>query len=108
MWHMVMGLLNQITQSGLKLFHLYIIVGLILMCSKLIASTSSPVTKGTAVDETPFSSLSLRLHEPYWLLHEGNCEHYIVFDEIRYVVVVHHCVDISYFTLQGCYGRMRE
>ena len=35
--------------------------------------------------ETPFSSLSLRLNHPYWLVHHGNCEHFLVVDQIRYV-----------------------
>jgi hypothetical protein len=35
--------------------------------------------------DTPLSSLSLRIGEPYWLLHQGNCEHFIVVDQIRYV-----------------------
>lgn len=38
----------------------------------------------TSMHDTPFSALSLRLHEPYWLLHQGSCEHFVVLDEIRY------------------------
>ncbi|KAJ7594281.1 snRNA-activating protein of 50kDa MW C terminal-domain-containing protein [Mycena floridula] len=34
---------------------------------------------------TKLSSLSLKLHEPYWLLHKGSCEHFVVFTEIRMV-----------------------
>ncbi|OBZ67997.1 snRNA-activating protein complex subunit 3 [Grifola frondosa] len=41
------------------------------------------VNKGTPMHETTFSSLSLRLHKPYWLLHAGNCEHFFVIDAIR-------------------------
>jgi len=37
----------------------------------------------TSLQQTTFSSLSLRLNEPYWLIHKGNCEHFIVFDQIR-------------------------
>lgn len=37
----------------------------------------------TSMHDTPFSALTLRLHEPYWLLHQGNCEHFVVLDEIR-------------------------
>ncbi|KAJ6594069.1 snRNA-activating protein of 50kDa MW C terminal-domain-containing protein [Mycena capillaripes] len=37
----------------------------------------------TSMYDTPLSSLSLRVGEPYWLLHHGNCEHYIVIDQIR-------------------------
>ncbi|KAI0030958.1 snRNA-activating protein of 50kDa MW C terminal-domain-containing protein, partial [Vararia minispora EC-137] len=52
--------------------------------SKLVQTVSTGVRKGsTDVDETYFNQLALRLNEPYWLLHEGNCEHYIVIDEIR-------------------------
>jgi len=42
------------------------------------------VTKAsTSMHDTPLSSLSLRIGEPYWLLHHGNCEHFIVIDQIR-------------------------
>ena len=34
--------------------------------------------------ETSFQTLSLRINEPYWLLHAGNCEHFVVIDQIRY------------------------
>jgi len=33
--------------------------------------------------EIDFRSLVLRINQPYWLLHAGNCEHFIVFDQIR-------------------------
>ncbi|XP_006460819.1 hypothetical protein AGABI2DRAFT_70404 [Agaricus bisporus var. bisporus H97] len=33
--------------------------------------------------ETRISSLSLRVNEPYWMLHQGNCEHYFVIEQIR-------------------------
>lgn len=35
--------------------------------------------------ETSFDTLSVRLHEPYWLLHKGNCEHFFTIDQIRCV-----------------------
>ena len=54
--------------------------------SKLVAHTSKPLTIGSKMHETPFSSLSLRLNRPYWLVHHGNCEHFLVVDQIRYVV----------------------
>ncbi|KAJ7496121.1 snRNA-activating protein of 50kDa MW C terminal-domain-containing protein, partial [Mycena galericulata] len=42
------------------------------------------VTKApTTMHDTPLSSLTLRIGEPYWLLHHGNCEHFIVIDQIR-------------------------
>ncbi|KII92802.1 hypothetical protein PLICRDRAFT_37596 [Plicaturopsis crispa FD-325 SS-3] len=48
------------------------------------AKKRPPITKGaTSMHDTPFASLTLRLNEPYWLLHEGNCEHFIVVDQIR-------------------------
>ncbi|KAJ7268821.1 snRNA-activating protein of 50kDa MW C terminal-domain-containing protein [Mycena haematopus] len=37
----------------------------------------------TSMHDTPLSSLSLRIGEPYWLLHHGNCEHFVVVDQIR-------------------------
>ncbi|KIJ49625.1 hypothetical protein M422DRAFT_246699 [Sphaerobolus stellatus SS14] len=40
-------------------------------------------TKGPPLHEVTLRSLSLRIDEPYWLLHRGNCEHYFVVDEIR-------------------------
>ncbi|KIM69155.1 hypothetical protein SCLCIDRAFT_1208589 [Scleroderma citrinum Foug A] len=37
----------------------------------------------TSLSQTPFNSLKLRLNQPYWMLHWGNCEHFIVVDQIR-------------------------
>lgn len=34
--------------------------------------------------ETLFETLVLRINEPYWLLHAGCCEHFVVIDQIRY------------------------
>jgi snRNA-activating protein complex subunit 3 len=42
----------------------------------------------TSASETTFSALTLRLHQPYWLLHQGNCEHFIVVDQIRHACSV--------------------
>lgn len=54
------------------------------------------VTKApTSLKQTTFSSLSLRLNEPYWLIHKGNCEHFIVIDQIRYVVLMHNLLSVS-------------
>lgn len=39
----------------------------------------------TTTHETKLSSLTVRLNQPYWLLHQGNCEHFVVFDQIRYL-----------------------
>ncbi|KAJ7217885.1 snRNA-activating protein of 50kDa MW C terminal-domain-containing protein [Mycena pura] len=37
----------------------------------------------TTMYDTPLALLSLRIGEPYWLLHHGNCEHFIVISQIR-------------------------
>ncbi|KAF9482137.1 hypothetical protein BDN70DRAFT_875428 [Pholiota conissans] len=37
----------------------------------------------TSLKDTRLSSLSLRVGEPYWLMHQGNCEHFLVIDRIR-------------------------
>ncbi|KAG6831696.1 hypothetical protein H0H92_008339 [Tricholoma furcatifolium] len=37
----------------------------------------------TTIYETLLSSLKLRINYPYWLLHKGNCEHFLVVDQIR-------------------------
>ncbi|KAF8482904.1 snRNA-activating protein of 50kDa MW C terminal-domain-containing protein, partial [Russula ochroleuca] len=56
---------------------------LLRLSSKLIAHIPEPLTIGSKMNETPFSSLSLRLNHPYWLVHHGNCEHFLVVDQIR-------------------------
>jgi snRNA-activating protein complex subunit 3 len=43
-----------------------------------------PLAKSpTSLNSTPLSSLSLKLNKPYWFLHQGSCEHFIVFDHVR-------------------------
>lgn len=37
------------------------------------------------MEETPFADLKLRLGEPYWMFHQGSCEHIWTIDEIRCV-----------------------
>lgn len=50
-----------------------------------------PIAKApTSLKQTTFSSLSLRLNEPYWLIHKGNCEHFMVIDQIRYVALLYN------------------
>ena len=50
-----------------------------------ISKDYTPITAAkTSIYDTPFSSLCLRINQPYWLLHQGNCEHFIVIDQIRY------------------------
>lgn len=51
--------------------------------SKLVAHVSNPLSKGPKMRDTSVSSLSLRLNHPYWLVHQGNCEHFLVVDQIR-------------------------
>jgi snRNA-activating protein complex subunit 3 len=55
--------------------------------------------------DTPLSSLSLRVGEPYWLLHHGNCEHFIVIDQIRYAAPpslpsLSYCLTLLQYSLQ--------
>lgn len=51
--------------------------------NKITKGTSSILKGSTTVQETHLSSLSIRVNEPYWLLHQGGCDHFIVFDQIR-------------------------
>ncbi len=62
-----------------------IIDGLLHPSSELVAHTSKALAIGPKTHETPFSSLSLRLNHPYWLVHHGNCEHFLVVHQIRYI-----------------------
>ncbi|KAJ4483220.1 snRNA-activating protein of 50kDa MW C terminal-domain-containing protein [Lentinula aciculospora] len=49
-----------------------------------ITKSSSTIEKAkTTMHDTPFTSLALQINVPYWLLHQGNCEHFIVIDQIR-------------------------
>ncbi|KAL4080331.1 hypothetical protein V8B97DRAFT_738644 [Scleroderma yunnanense] len=43
---------------------------------------------GRLQSQTTFNTLTLRLNQPYWMLHWGNCEHFVVVDQIRYLVVL--------------------
>jgi snRNA-activating protein complex subunit 3 len=70
--------------------------------SKLAAHVSKPLAIGSKMHDTPFSSLSLRLNHPYWLLHHGNCEHFLVVDQIRHVISSPNAcplVELSSFSL---------
>ncbi|KAI0780051.1 snRNA-activating protein of 50kDa MW C terminal-domain-containing protein [Fomes fomentarius] len=40
-------------------------------------------TKGSSMHDTKFLSLTVRLHEPYWILHAGNCEHFFTITALR-------------------------
>ncbi|KAI9611358.1 hypothetical protein KEM48_004508 [Puccinia striiformis f. sp. tritici PST-130] len=35
------------------------------------------------MENVRFDQLTLRINEPYWMLHQGNCEHIFTVDEIR-------------------------
>ncbi|PFH53813.1 hypothetical protein AMATHDRAFT_45270 [Amanita thiersii Skay4041] len=51
---------------------------------EMVPQNSQAIMKApTSMYETTFESLPLRLNEPYWLLHAGNCEHFIVLEQIR-------------------------
>ncbi|KIJ67958.1 hypothetical protein HYDPIDRAFT_37536 [Hydnomerulius pinastri MD-312] len=51
---------------------------------KLPAEKRPQITKSpTSLSQTSFTSLTLRINQPYWMLHQGNCEHFIVIDQIR-------------------------
>ncbi|CAA7261682.1 unnamed protein product [Cyclocybe aegerita] len=52
--------------------------------NKLGKKGSESISKApSSLQKTKFSSLTLRLDEPYWLVHRGNCEHFLVVDQIR-------------------------
>ncbi|KAG2150536.1 snRNA-activating protein of 50kDa MW C terminal-domain-containing protein [Suillus clintonianus] len=52
---------------------------------KLPEGKRPKITKAsTSASETAFSALTLRIHQPYWILHQGNCEHFFVIDQIRH------------------------
>lgn len=40
--------------------------------------------KGGAMHDRWFSDVILCLNKPYWLLHQGLCEHFLIFDAVRY------------------------
>ena len=49
----------------------------------LPAKNRSAMVKGPMMHDTLLSTLSFRLHKPYWLFHSGNCEHFFVFEHVR-------------------------
>lgn len=61
------------------------------ICSKLLAHFEKfPSSKreslekaATSIFETSLTSLTIRLNQPYYLLHQGNCEHFIVIEQVR-------------------------
>ncbi|KAF8342178.1 snRNA-activating protein of 50kDa MW C terminal-domain-containing protein [Cantharellus anzutake] len=38
---------------------------------------------GAGIHSVVLANLAFRLHQPYYLLHQGDCEHFIVFSQIR-------------------------
>jgi len=51
---------------------------------KTRSKSKTPMEQATSsLAETLLSSVSLRINEPYWLLHRGNCEHFVVIEQIR-------------------------
>ncbi|GJJ06337.1 hypothetical protein Clacol_000528 [Clathrus columnatus] len=40
-------------------------------------------TKGPPLENVTLRSLTLRINEPYWMMHRANCDHWFVVDEIR-------------------------
>jgi snRNA-activating protein complex subunit 3 len=36
-----------------------------------------------SMEQVRMDQLTLRINEPYWMLHQGNCEHIFTIDEIR-------------------------
>ena len=41
------------------------------------------VSKASSMHDAVLSSMTVRLHTPYWMLHSGDCTHHIVFEQIR-------------------------
>lgn len=41
------------------------------------------VQRGPSMHDVRFADLTLRINQPYWLLHQGSCEHFLVIDQIR-------------------------
>ncbi|KAH9931093.1 snRNA-activating protein of 50kDa MW C terminal-domain-containing protein [Epithele typhae] len=41
------------------------------------------VSLGASMHDVKFASLTMRLHEPYWIVHAGKCEHWFIVSSIR-------------------------
>lgn len=64
----------------------------VLPCSKLLAylrgmhkELELPVTQGAHLHDVPLNTLKIHLHQPYWMMHRGDCEHFVVVEQIRCV-----------------------
>ncbi|KAG1808202.1 snRNA-activating protein of 50kDa MW C terminal-domain-containing protein [Suillus subaureus] len=53
----------------------------------------------TSASETTFNALTLGTHKPYWILHQGNCEHFFVIDQIRHAPLAHVSDPLSGYPL---------
>lgn len=67
----------------------------VIPCSKLLAylrglpkELELPVTQGPSLHDVPFNTLKVHLHQPYWMMHCGDCEHFFVVEQIRYVFLL--------------------
>ncbi|PBK74562.1 hypothetical protein ARMSODRAFT_952222 [Armillaria solidipes] len=55
-----------------------------LQCLATHSTQHRALTKAPeSMHDITLSSFSLRINEPYWILHQGNCEHFFVVDQIR-------------------------
>ncbi|KAI0775719.1 snRNA-activating protein of 50kDa MW C terminal-domain-containing protein [Trametes elegans] len=56
----------------------------VLQLSEALPEAKRPaLTKGSALHATQLQDLTVRLHEPYWMLHAGSCEHFFSVTAIR-------------------------
>ncbi|OSD06874.1 hypothetical protein PYCCODRAFT_1442391 [Trametes coccinea BRFM310] len=53
------------------------------LSASLPESKRPELSEGPSMDAAKLLSLTIRLHEPYWILHAGNCEHFFTFTTIR-------------------------
>ncbi|KAI0329438.1 hypothetical protein GY45DRAFT_1354566 [Cubamyces sp. BRFM 1775] len=53
------------------------------LCETIPDDKRVTLSKGPPMDAVQLLSLTLRLHEPYWILHAGNCEHFFAISCIR-------------------------
>lgn len=92
---------NKIIQSGSFFVSHHVSMWLIDSLSKYLEYVKGlpekkrpKVSKSHSMHEASLGSVKLRLNSPYWLLHAGDCIHHIVFDHVRYAVLVNwwNCV----------------
>ncbi|RPD74311.1 hypothetical protein L226DRAFT_571748 [Lentinus tigrinus ALCF2SS1-7] len=56
---------------------------LVITLQSLPKNRRGKLSKGPSMHDTKLSSLTIRLHEPYWVLHAGNCEHFFSIASVR-------------------------